>query len=337
LGNPGFGCNWRHSLLSFILTLGTLDVLLLLIFLNLKLSTLAKLRSSSSLLAYTLVLSACAAAVKVPVEERTVLTVRQQSEMIGGQVIRIVQSGDTLYGIAFESDLDVNRLAAWNGISDTSQLPVGQRVRLTKPTGFVYKPRRKVALNGGHNNQPQVAKRADTIETIAAKGIASKSVAVKNKAPVRQTSYDASSNTVSALSIKKSSQIASRDVAGVNWSWPFEGKVIRRFSLSSTQQGIDILGKGGQPVMASAAGEVVYVGNSLKGYGNLVIIKHNDNFLSAYAHNQRILVAEGQKITESHIIGFVGVNNRRESALHFQIRRKGKPVNPLSYLSVRSS
>jgi lipoprotein NlpD len=125
----------------------------------------------------------------------------------------------------------------------------------------------------------------------------------------------------------------SREVAGVNWSWPFDGKVIRRFTPSSTQQGIDILGKIGQAVMASAPGEVVYVGNSLKGYGNLVIIKHNDNFLSAYAHNQKIVVSEGQKVSHKHIIGSVGSNNRREKALHFQIRRKGKPVNPLSYLS----
>jgi lipoprotein NlpD len=113
--------------------------------------------------------------------------------------------------------------------------------------------------------------------------------------------------------------------------------VIRRFSPSSTQQGIDILGTQGQAVTASAPGEVVYVGNSLKGYGNLVIIKHNDNFLSAYAHNQKIIVSEGQKISARQVIGSVGVNNRRESALHFQIRRKGKPVNPLSYLSALSS
>jgi len=77
---------------------------------------------------------------------------------------------------------------------------------------------------------------------------------------------------------------------------------------------------------------VVYAGNSLKGYGNLIIIEHNDDFLSAYAHNQKILVVEGQKIAANQRIGSVGINNRRESALHFQIRRKGQPVNPLNYL-----
>ena len=120
------------------------------------------------------------------------------------------------------------------------------------------------------------------------------------------------------------------------WIWPVDGKLIRRFSPSSTQQGVDIAATKGKPVVAAAAGEVVYVGNSLKGYGNLIIVKHNENFLSAYAHNRNILVKEGQRVTDRQHIGSVGINNRRESALHFQIRRNGKPVNPLQYLPTLS-
>ena len=84
--------------------------------------------------------------------------------------------------------------------------------------------------------------------------------------------------------------------------------------------------------MASAPGEVVYAGDSLKGYGNLIIIKHSEDYLSAYAHNKKILVSEGQKIKSKQVIGAVGLNNRQENALHFQIRKQGKPVNPLTYL-----
>jgi lipoprotein NlpD len=274
-------------------------------------------------------LSACAPPVKVAVEERTVLTVRQQSEKIGGQIVAIVQSGDTLYSIGFESNLDVKQLAAWNDISDVSRLQVGQRLRLTKPVGFVAKPPIQRRHDASRLEQKDVSKR---------EGV-SRDSALKTQTASSKSATLASSNTPrksKPASTVNTTPIA-RDVAGVKWSWPFSGKVIRRFSPSSTQQGIDILGTQGQAVTASAPGEVVYVGNSLKGYGNLVIIKHNDNFLSAYAHNQKIIVSEGQKISARQVIGSVGVNNRRESALHFQIRRKGKPVNPLSYLSALSS
>jgi lipoprotein NlpD len=273
-------------------------------------------------------LSACAPPVKVVVEERTVLTVRQQSEKIGGQIVRIVQSGDTLYGIGFESNLDVSQLAAWNGISDTSRLRVGQRIRLTKPIGFVAKP--VVKPQPSRDNLA----RAKVTQSVR-DGRASQER--KKLAVAKSTGTSARKAPAKPVNANRTATPKSRNVAGVTWSWPFNGKVIRRFSPSSTQQGIDILGSRGQAVTASAPGEVVYVGNSLKGYGNLVIIKHNDNFLSAYAHNQKILVSEGQMVTYKQVIGAVGSNNRRENALHFQIRRNGKPVNPLSYLSASPS
>lgn len=297
--------------------------------------------------AVLILLTACAPLTKVPIEERAVITVRQQSERMGGQLIRIVQSGDTVYSIAFESNLDVNELAAWNGISDTRRLRVGQRIRLTRPFGFVAKPiaeakpvaeTKPIAKADPSITKPQ-SKATKRVVSIPAK-VPSKSMPDSDLANSRPSvskpitlSESASSNSKVA-SNASDSNLAS-NVAGVSWSWPVYGKVIRRFSPSSTQQGIDILGKDGQAVMASATGEVVYVGNSLKGYGNLIIIKHDGNFLSAYAHNQKVLVKEGQKIAPRQIIGAVGSNNRRETALHFQIRRKGKPVNPLSYLSAQ--
>jgi lipoprotein NlpD len=302
---------------------------------------LSELRSSKTIITCALaLLSGCAPPVKVPVEERTVLTVRQQSEKIGGQIIRIVQSGDTLYGIGFESNLDVNQLAAWNGIADTSRLRVGQRIRLTKPLGFVAKPVVKTRPSRGHLNKARVSQAESDDRTsqeknkLATAKSTAKSTAKVTSKPERITTKRLNTKR---LNTKSPAAAKNRNVAGVTWSWPFNGKVIRRFLPSSTQQGIDILGSRGQAVTVSAPGEVVYVGNSLKGYGNLVIIKHNDNFLSAYAHNQKILVSEGQMVSYGEVIGAVGTNNRRENALHFQIRRNGKPVNPLSYLSASPS
>ncbi len=269
-------------------------------------------------------LVACAPPVKVAVEERQVLTVRQQSEKIGGQLVRIVQSGDTLHAIAFASNLDVNELAAWNGISDTGRLLVGQRVRLTKPIGFVAKP--------VTNNKIPTAKSGSVASSKNSPAKSKRTVANIPKSDAGLQSTRNGSKQASTAP-RNPSKIVSQNNLELLWSWPLKGKVIRRFSPASTQQGVDILGSDGQAVRASAPGEVVYVGNSLKGYGNLIIIKHNETFLSAYAHNKKILVTEGQKIAPKQVIGSVGINNRRESALHFQIRRKGKPVNPLSYLS----
>lgn len=287
-----------------------------------------------------LLLNACAPPIKVAVEERTVLTVRQQSEKIGGQLIRIVQSGDTLYSIAFESNLDANDIAAWNRINDTHRLQVGQRVRLTPPIGFVAKP--AVESQAARSAPPRKSKSTQAVTSepslVTGQGSAPKTAA-EHRVPKPLASNKPALEVAAPKNrvVKKTgSPNSANNVAGVNWSWPVNGKVVRRFSPSSSQQGVDILAKPSVAVVTSAAGEVVYVGNSLKGYGNLVIIKHNDIFLSAYAHNQKILVVEGQQLSSQQIIGAVGINNRREPALHFQIRRKGKPVDPLNYLADQS-
>ena len=298
-----------------------------------------------------LLLPACSPPKKAVVEEREVFTVRQQSEVIGGQLVRIVQSGDTLYSIAFASQLDVNQLAAWNRISDSRRLHVGERIRLTKPVGFVEKPR---AVNV-NSKQVVLAESGVTREAEHATNGVIKSVPLveplANREPSanRQPSVKSASTTKQsgAQKIAKTQAVTRKPVPSqetvkstavktnkkLTWVWPARGKVIRRFSSSSTQQGIDIQVAGSkQLVVASADGEVVYVGNSLKGYGNLVIVKHNDQFLSAYAHNDKIYVSEGQKIQQRQNIGSVGINNRRERALHFQVRRNGKSVDPLKYL-----
>jgi lipoprotein NlpD len=258
-----------------------------------------------------LALCACSPPPKVVVEERSVLTARQESEKLGGQLIRFAQPGDTLHGIAFAAGLDVNRVAAWNGIRDTSKLQVGQRIRLTAPIGFTYRAPAPVASKTrkspvtSNRNKPRVADNGHSSPQTAT--------------PTPSAKGGVSNSGTSSRSFER-------------WWWPTRGAVITRFELASGRQGIDIRTDTGQAVTAAGDGEVVYVGNSLKGYGNLIIIKHSEQYLSAYAHNRDIYVNEGDQIRAKHKIGSVGLNNRRQSALHFQIRKNGKPVNPLDYL-----
>jgi lipoprotein NlpD len=121
-----------------------------------------------------------------------------------------------------------------------------------------------------------------------------------------------------------------------SWLWPVNGKIIDNFSLSDGgNKGIDVAGTRGQPILATADGRVVYAGNALRGYGNLIIIKHNDDYLSAYAHNDTMLVREQQQVTAGQKIATMGSTGTSSARLHFEIRYKGKSVNPLRYLPQR--
>ena len=115
------------------------------------------------------------------------------------------------------------------------------------------------------------------------------------------------------------------------WQWPARGTVISQFS--SLNKGINIKGERGDPIFATAAGKVVYSGNGLRGYGNLIIIKHNSTFLTAYAHNSRILVKNGAWVSAGQQIAEMGNTGTKQTMLHFEIRRHGQPINPLIYLS----
>lgn len=119
----------------------------------------------------------------------------------------------------------------------------------------------------------------------------------------------------------------------VSWKWPAKGSIIRKYSSSAPRKkGIGIAGKSGQAISAAASGKVVYSGNGLIGYGNLIIIKHNESFLSAYAHNKKVYVKEGQLVKRGEKIATMGKNENNRPMLHFEIRKNGKPVNPVSYL-----
>jgi lipoprotein NlpD len=125
---------------------------------------------------------------------------------------------------------------------------------------------------------------------------------------------------------------AGDDADSVTWSWPTKGKIVANFNENGGPKGVQIAGALGQPVLASAAGRVVYTGSGLRGYGNLVIIKHNNTFLSAYAHNRQILVKQGDSVTRGQRIAEMGDSDASQVMLHFEIRREGKPVDPVKFL-----
>ena len=135
---------------------------------------------------------------------------------------------------------------------------------------------------------------------------------------------------------KPANESASSSVGGIAWRWPNGGKVIGTYVAGDqTKQGVDIAGAAGDPVQAAADGEVVYSGNGLLGYGELIIVKHNASFLSAYGHNRKRLVAEGDKVRSGQQIAEMGSSASSRDELHFEIRKNGKPVNPLDYLPAR--
>lgn len=268
-------------------------------------------------------LLSCAPPTKVDVIERETVDRNVEIDRIGGSLVRYVQPGDTLYSIAFVMNLDPKEVAAWNGVNDTADLQIGQRLRLTKPIDYVAPSEPTLPPTSKPYNDRRIV--VEPIED-------NPSTVKENipTAPTNSSTTEIPSQPVIAAQTPKQSVTNTVNIS--TWSWPVTGNIVRRFSQSQGQHGIDIQGKPGQAVLSSNAGEVVYVGNGLKGYGNLIIIKHSDIFLSAYAHNSEIYVRDGEIINARQRIGSVGINRNKQTALHFQIRKNGQPVNPLEYL-----
>ncbi|MDD3519087.1 MAG: peptidoglycan DD-metalloendopeptidase family protein [Chromatiales bacterium] len=227
----------------------------------------------------------------------------------------IVDRGDTLYSIAFDRGLDFRDVAAWNGIRVPYTIYPGQRLRLIAPPGYV-RPATPMAT------APPAKKTPATKPPATQTRPAPKQPAAATKPPAQTKHAPAPTKPAPA----------GKPV----WQWPTQGQVIRGFSADgTTKKGIAIAGKSGQPVRASAAGRVVYSGSGLIGYGELIIIKHNENFLSAYAHNERILVREGEDVKAGQQIARLGSTGTDRPMLHFEIRYDGKPVDPMRYLPKR--
>jgi lipoprotein NlpD len=224
----------------------------------------------------------------------------------------VIRQGDTLYGIAWRYKLDYQVLARWNGIGPPYRIYVGQRLRLSPPTAAAGQP--PASAPAKSTKMPSVA-------------------AIPVKPDPRPTVAAAPPATPSVTETSPKSQPggAVRTSGGINWQWPAQGRVESADSVLG-ERGINIFGSRGQSVRAAASGRIVYSGSGLVGYGKLIIIEHNDTYLSAYAHNDKLLVAEGARVVGGQQIAEMGSTGARQVMLHFEIRRGGKPVPPLEFL-----
>lgn len=240
----------------------------------------------------------------------------------------IVQKGDTMYSIAFNYGFDYHELADLNGIKDPTLISIGQEIRLF-PGRQNAAHSATTAGNGAAElqikEQPKLVKYAYSEAALA------------QIEKVQQTPTLPAAETVKAPISSATVDSGASEEAELDWGMPAQGTLISGFSESENRKGIDIAGKLGQPVVASAAGKVVYSGSGLRGYGKLVIIKHNKTYLSAYAHNDQVLVKEGQSVSRGQKIATMGSTDTNRVKLHFEVRRLGKPVDPAKFLPLGKS
>ena len=235
-----------------------------------------------------------------------------------------VKKGDTLYSIAFQAGADYKTLAAINKIKAPYTIFEGQWLALKGAAAAAVKTAKvatKPAKSTAKTKKSEVSKKWRKQVATPKKGAYSKNVTAKNRS--------------SEPKDKGVAKQVARQVA--KWIWPSSGRVIATYSAAAQgNKGIDIAGHRGDDVLASADGKVVYAGNALRGYGNLIIVKHSDNYLSAYAHNDQLFVTEKQWVKVGQRIASIGSSGTTSPRLHFEIRYRGKSVNPLKYLPKRA-
>jgi lipoprotein NlpD len=242
-------------------------------------------------------LNACSSGNYAPVYD--VYGGKSSSRGISSKSIHVVAKGDTLFSIAWRYGWDYRALARVNKISSPYTIYPGQKIRVDGKSS--------ISSAGSRSSSASSARQSST----------------SNRVTRTQSS---SSNT----------STSSGSTAAMKWRWPTSGDVVTRFSSSGVgKKGISIAGKGGQQIYAAESGVVVYQGNGLTGYGNLIIIKHNDRWLSAYAHNDKMFVKEGSVVKAGEKLATMGSTGADRTGLHFEIRHDGKPVDPLRYLPKR--
>ncbi|STO92526.1 outer membrane lipoprotein [Haemophilus pittmaniae] len=255
-----------------------------------------------------------------------------------------VNKGDTMFLIAYLSGMDVKELAALNNMSEPYSLSVGQTLKISNCTtktitttvpvkenvNTAATPTEPAVTYTPGANGTQIGSDGSIIGPIkSGAGVPSATPSVP--VATQTTSQPANVNTTA-----DNANVVAPIASNVAWQWPTSGNVIQGFSNSDGgNKGIDISGSRGQAVKAAASGRVVYAGNALRGYGNLIIIKHNDDFLSAYAHNDKILVSDQQEVKAGQEIAKMGSSGTNNVKLHFEIRYKGKSVDPTRYLPRR--
>ena len=296
-------------------------------------------------------LAGCAGPYQAPVFERTIARPAAAKPAAPAEMrpeSYTVKRGDTLYSIALDNGLDYKDLAAWNSIADPALIQPGQTLSVRPPATSPSAPAQPQA---GAQVQPAIVPGAVEVRPLGGEPRArtepprvvpellktgpkavklpyseeNLAMLLRQSPPKPQPQLD--SPTQPPVAVEGPDSVA--------WMWPASGRVLAGFS-EATNKGVDIVGKIGDPVYASASGRVVFSGTA-RGYGKLVIIKHNETYLSAYAHNSNVLVKEGQNVVRGQKIAEIGNTDSPQAKLHFEIRRLGKPVDPLKLLPARPS
>jgi lipoprotein NlpD len=265
----------------------------------------------------------------------------------------VVQKGDTLYSVSLDHGQDYRDVAAWNQLADPSYIQVGQQLRMFPPGGSAdavalepvelppasltsqaAPPPATIALY----SEPKARRLAYSDQALA-QLLGTPAAKPASPAPVAAVSPPPATAAPAPAAPPKSVQVG---IAGLpderlTWEWPTNGRLTYGFGKGSNPKGVGLDGRPGQPVVASAPGKVVYSGSGLRGYGKLIIIKHNPTYLSVYAHNSQLLVKEGQAVAQGQKIAEMGDTDNDRVGLHFEIRRLGKPTDPLKHLPEKPS
>ena len=237
------------------------------------------------------------------------------SENAGKPGFYSVRPGDTLTKIALDHGQAWRDIAKWNGLDNPNVIEVDQVLRVAPPVLEIAANRQTKPVMAQNQVPPSSATSSATSNT-----------------PTATASSSPASNTSNATPSASSPVNVSDD--GMAFAWPHPGPVLAGFD-EAKNKGLDFAGKVGDPVLAAADGKVVYAGSGLRGYGNLVILKHNNTYLTAYAHNQTLLVKEDQSVTKGQRIADMGSSDSDRVKLHFEIRKQGKPVDPSKLLPAR--
>ena len=249
----------------------------------------------------------------------------------------MVKRGDTLHSIALVHGQDYRDIARWNNLDDPNRLLIGQVLRVTPPaeTGAAAVVASVAAAPVLPQGRAEVRPLDGAVAAPTTQGQTQDKPqpGTADKAPVEKSADKTADKSADKMPEPRPAPARAVEPVG-SWAWPASGKVIETFE-EPRNKGIDIAGKEGDPVLAASDGTVVYSGSGLRGYGNLIILKHTDDFVSAYAHNSQILVKQGQAVKRGQRIADMGRTDADQPKLHFEIRQQGKPVDPQKFLPAR--
>jgi len=304
-------------------------------------------------LAVALLVAACASRpTSAPVIDRGAASASRAAAQSGAAAgTHVVQRGETLYSIALEHGVDYRDLASWNGLGDGTHIRVGQALQLGPPgtSQAATALPRGVELGSAPSAASGVEARPLDAGSLATQGAGDGSTKTGPKAlrlpyskenlallsargtPASAAPAAPSESSAPPQPTASAPATSTAPPGELSFTWPAKGKLLNGFSEPNSK-GVDIAGKAGDPVVAAAPGRVMYTGTGIRGYGKLIVIKHDDGYNSVYAHNRSILVKEGQTVARGERIAELGATDSDQPKLHFEIRKSGKPVDPMKYL-----